>query len=113
MGKPVRCRVRWHKWVKTKNADGDSYWRCARCGEDLMPPPIEVIGLPVIAMPPRSWRAEDWALLRPGPALIGCRCSSSWCWRGTSRTVLTPRCVHEATVCRSMPAARADAVGHD
>jgi hypothetical protein len=34
MGKPLRCRVRFHKWVKTKNEDGDEYRRCARCGQD-------------------------------------------------------------------------------
>jgi hypothetical protein len=36
MGKPWTCRIRFHKWVKTTNADGDYYRRCARCGADRM-----------------------------------------------------------------------------
>jgi hypothetical protein len=36
MGKPWRCRVWFHKWVKTRKADGDYYRRCARCGTDKM-----------------------------------------------------------------------------
>ena len=35
MGKSWRCRVRFHKWVRTKKSDGDYYRRCARCGADF------------------------------------------------------------------------------
>ena len=34
MGKSLRCRVRFHKWVRMRNADGDYFRRCARCGQD-------------------------------------------------------------------------------
>jgi hypothetical protein len=36
MGKPLRCRVRLHKWVRTKNPDGEYYWHCARCNQVRM-----------------------------------------------------------------------------
>jgi hypothetical protein len=36
MGTPSRCRVRYHKWVKTRNPDGDDYRRCARCGVERL-----------------------------------------------------------------------------
>jgi hypothetical protein len=36
VGKPWRCRVRFHKWVKTRNPDGDYYRRCARCGVERL-----------------------------------------------------------------------------
>jgi len=34
MHKALRCRLYRHKWESLKNADGEAYDRCQRCGTD-------------------------------------------------------------------------------
>jgi hypothetical protein len=35
MGKPIRCRIGWHKWVTTYSSDGTTrFLRCKRCPKE-------------------------------------------------------------------------------
>jgi hypothetical protein len=34
MGKPLGCRLGWHKWVRRSADGGSPYRQCARCGKD-------------------------------------------------------------------------------
>ncbi|MCW6004810.1 hypothetical protein K1W54_09455 [Micromonospora sp. CPCC 205371] len=34
MGKPLPCRLGWHKWIRRFTADNRRYRQCVRCGKD-------------------------------------------------------------------------------
>ena len=34
MGKPMTCRLGWHKWIRRSTEDGQRYLRCGGCDKE-------------------------------------------------------------------------------